>query len=299
MICDIVLNVDSVQVCNCDAVLWFWATYESAQYCLLARLRTPLGMPPDTFTAIESGWQHTHTHTHTHTRTHAHTYTHRHTHTRDIYESIVFIELDKLTVCVHVCFVCVCGVCVCSDVLRGYAQEVESTDRRHLRDTPSSFSGHMGAGLQPSLSTSPSLSHTHTLSRALPALSQLFTLYNNASLPPSALSLSLPILYSLTYLSLSPPPSRLLSLFQFFTLSCFSPTGLGPRHYTVHLRAVLLLQFMEHLDKLMYNAYEGSCVTLPPVPKVYYYTTYYITHMPRCVCVYVSRTYVCMLPAVF
>ena len=46
------------------------------------------------------------------------------------------------------------------------------------------------------------------------------------------------------------------------------PLGLGPRHYTVHLRAVLLLQFMEHLDKLMYNAYEGSCVTLPPVPKV-------------------------------
>lgn len=51
----------------------------------------------------------------------------------------------------------------------------------------------------------------------------------------------------------------------------FFPTvnlsGLGPRHYTVHLRAVLLLQFMEHLDKLMYNAYEGSCVTLPLVPK--------------------------------
>ena len=42
------------QVCNCDAVLWFWATYESAQYCLLARLRTPLGMPAETFTAIES-----------------------------------------------------------------------------------------------------------------------------------------------------------------------------------------------------------------------------------------------------
>ena len=42
---------------------------------------------------------------------------------------------------------------------------------------------------------------------------------------------------------------------------------MGPRHYTVHLRAVLLLQFMEHLDKLMYNAYEGSCVTLPLVPK--------------------------------
>ncbi len=52
--------------------------------------------------------------------------------------------------------------------------------------------------------------------------------------------------------------------------NCPSPgrAGLGPRHYTVHLRAILLLQFMEHLDKLMYNAYEGSCVTLPPVPKV-------------------------------
>ncbi len=40
-------------VCNCDAVLWFWATYESAQYCLLARLRTPLGLPAETFGAIE------------------------------------------------------------------------------------------------------------------------------------------------------------------------------------------------------------------------------------------------------
>lgn len=78
-------------------------------------------------------------------------------------------------------------------VLQGYAGEVES--HRHSRDTPSSFSGHMGAGL-------------------------------------------------------------------------------GPRHYTVHLRAVLLLQFMEHLDKLMYNAYEGSCVTLPPVPKVTMATVY-------------------------
>ena len=74
-------------------------------------------------------------------------------------------------------------------VMQGYAAEVEARDGKHSRDTPSSFSGHMGAGL-------------------------------------------------------------------------------GPRHYTVHLRAVLLLQFMEHLDKLMYNAYEGSCVTLPPVPKV-------------------------------
>jgi len=47
-------------------------------------------------------------------------------------------------------------------------------------------------------------------------------------------------------------------------------TGLGPRHYTVHLRAILLLQFIEHLDKLLYNAYEGSSVTFPSPPKVSY-----------------------------
>ena len=41
-------------VCNCEGLLWFWATYESAQYCLLARLKTPLGSPNDTFRAIES-----------------------------------------------------------------------------------------------------------------------------------------------------------------------------------------------------------------------------------------------------
>lgn len=90
--------------------------------------------------------------------------------------------------CVYTC-IAVKLKCYFLAVLQGYAAEVESHDSRHSRDTPSAFSGHMGAGL-------------------------------------------------------------------------------GPRHYTVHLRAVLLLQFMEHLDKLMYNAYEGSCVTLPPVPKV-------------------------------
>ena len=34
-------------------MLWFWATWESAQYCVLNRLRTPLGKPQDTFTSIE------------------------------------------------------------------------------------------------------------------------------------------------------------------------------------------------------------------------------------------------------
>ena len=96
-------------------------------------------------------------------------------------------------------------------MLRGYAQEVESRDGRHLRDTPSYFSGHMGAGL-------------------------------------------------------------------------------GPRHYTVHLRAVLILQFIEHLDKLMYNAYEGSCVTLPPVPKVCRFTCTYMcsVHCTLFPCVWIE-----------
>ena len=68
-----------------------------------------------------------------------------------------------------------------------------------------------------------------------------------------------------------PPPwgggggSRYFAFLLPAQLSC---VGLGPRHYTVHLRAVLLLEFLEHLDKLMYNAYEGTCVTLPTVPKV-------------------------------
>lgn len=33
---------------------WFWATWESAQFCVLNRLRTPLGKPQETFTSIES-----------------------------------------------------------------------------------------------------------------------------------------------------------------------------------------------------------------------------------------------------
>lgn len=38
---------------NNEAMLWFWATWESAQYCVLNRLRTPLGKPQETFTSIE------------------------------------------------------------------------------------------------------------------------------------------------------------------------------------------------------------------------------------------------------
>ena len=34
------------------------------------------------------------------------------------------------------------------------------------------------------------------------------------------------------------------------------------------LQVKLLLQFVENLDKLMYSAYEGAGVSLPPFPKV-------------------------------
>ncbi|KAJ8319497.1 hypothetical protein KUTeg_004588 [Tegillarca granosa] len=37
-----------------EAMSWFWATWESAQFCILNRLRTPLGKPQETFTSIES-----------------------------------------------------------------------------------------------------------------------------------------------------------------------------------------------------------------------------------------------------
>eukprot|EP00795_Rhopilema_esculentum_P008911 gene8911-16536_t len=39
---------------NCSGeLLWFWATWEAAQFCLLARLKTPLGKAMETFNAIE------------------------------------------------------------------------------------------------------------------------------------------------------------------------------------------------------------------------------------------------------
>ena len=36
------------------SLLWFWATWEAAQFCTLAKLRTPLGKPQDTFMSIEA-----------------------------------------------------------------------------------------------------------------------------------------------------------------------------------------------------------------------------------------------------
>lgn len=34
--------------------LWFWAAWEAAQFCIMSKLRTPLGKPQETFTAIEA-----------------------------------------------------------------------------------------------------------------------------------------------------------------------------------------------------------------------------------------------------
>ena len=43
-----------VQIDGSDRLLWFWALWEAAQFCVLSRLRTPLGKPQDTFAAIET-----------------------------------------------------------------------------------------------------------------------------------------------------------------------------------------------------------------------------------------------------
>ncbi|CAF0784356.1 unnamed protein product [Brachionus calyciflorus] len=39
---------------NHDGILWFWALWECAQFCVQSRLKTPLGKAQDTFVAIES-----------------------------------------------------------------------------------------------------------------------------------------------------------------------------------------------------------------------------------------------------
>lgn len=33
---------------------WYWVTWETAQFCILTRLKTPLGKPQETFTSIEA-----------------------------------------------------------------------------------------------------------------------------------------------------------------------------------------------------------------------------------------------------
>ena len=53
------------------------------------------------------------------------------------------------------------------------------------------------------------------------------------------------------------------------------------------LRVNLLLEFMQHLEKLLYNAYEGSANAMAQPPKVENYThllTYLITSLKSFIC---------------
>lgn len=38
---------------NNTGILWFWALWECAQFCVQSKLKTPLGKAQDTFVAIE------------------------------------------------------------------------------------------------------------------------------------------------------------------------------------------------------------------------------------------------------
>ena len=46
------ITIDSL-VENHEGLLWFWALWECAQFCVESKLRTPLGKALDTFVAFE------------------------------------------------------------------------------------------------------------------------------------------------------------------------------------------------------------------------------------------------------
>lgn len=56
--------------------------------------------------------------------------------------------------------------------------------------------------------------------------------------------------------------------FLFYVYCCLISGGAKSSDLSSHLRVHLLLQFMEHLEKLLYNAYEGCAVAMPMSPKV-------------------------------
>ena len=47
------LSCCGLQFNRCESLLWFWATWEAAQFCIMSKLRTPLGRAQETFQAIE------------------------------------------------------------------------------------------------------------------------------------------------------------------------------------------------------------------------------------------------------
>ena len=52
--------------------------------------------------------------------------------------------------------------------------------------------------------------------------------------------------------------------------------------YSAQLRVRLLLQFIEQLEKLLYNAYEGSGMTISSAPKVSLITNVVFFFICRC-----------------
>lgn len=74
--------------------------------------------------------------------------------------------------------------------------------------------------------------------------------------------------------------------------------GDGDGHHSNQLRLALLLQYLENLEKLMYNAYEGCANALTSPPKVFariihlvvifhIYSFFYFNHF--CLCSRVSK----------
>ena len=55
---------------------------------------------------------------------------------------------------------------------------------------------------------------------------------------------------------------------QYSEISRLNGSNTDPFH--PHLRGKILLDFLEQLEKLIYNAYEGCAVALTPAPKVSY-----------------------------
>ena len=48
------VDVTCLKIDRNERLQWFWSTWEASQFCVLSRLRTPLGKPQDTFSTIES-----------------------------------------------------------------------------------------------------------------------------------------------------------------------------------------------------------------------------------------------------
>jgi hypothetical protein len=48
-----VLSYEQLPNFGNDALIWFWAIWECAQFCVMNKLKTSLGKPQETFLALE------------------------------------------------------------------------------------------------------------------------------------------------------------------------------------------------------------------------------------------------------